>query len=43
MEEILMSDSSKLCQKKGPWPDLGTRSITAGRTEENHKNIYYGV
>ena len=38
-----MTDSLEICQRRGSWPGLGTRSITAGRTEENHQNIYHGV
>lgn len=34
-----MSDSSEISQRKGSLPDVGIRSITVGRTEENHKSI----
>ena len=38
-----MIDSLEMFQRKGSWTDLDTRSVTAGRTEENHKNIYHGI
>jgi len=40
---ILMIDSLEICQRKRSWADLGTRLVNAGRTVENHKNIYHGI